>query len=303
MKKKIAFGLLFLLLVFGALEAQYHFFLRSNRYWSNAGVFSTDGRIQSTGANNALRLAYSGSYYTEMVANDEGEFEITKVISRAGENESSLVFDCTLSGPDESRQGQLYMYVERDTAITSWGGSPDMAIKVSMRNTAESGVGVGHMRGMEIVSSNRGTTGDVVCGYFSAESRSGMESSSIKPLWLIYDQSGNVNTDHMGLFIQCNSQSSVGTNYGINLTTTNYNQVREYAIFIDSNAGSWTNAISFNGTITSAFDFQGTDGTSAAYYEAGMTDTGATAADLDGWIRVTIDGNTLYLYCYADIPT
>lgn len=302
MKKKLIFGFIFLLLAFGFLEAQYHFFLRSNRYWSNAGVFSTDGRIQSVGANNALRLAYSGSYYTEMVANDEGEFEITKVISRAGENESTLVFDCTISGPDESRQGQLNMWVERDTAITSWGGSPDMAIKVTMRNSAESGVGVGHMRGMEIVSSNRGTTGDVVCAYFSAESRSGKESSSIRPLWLIYDQSGNVNTDHMGLFIQCNSQSDVGTNYGINLTTTNYAQTREYAIFVDSNAGSWTNGLSFNGTLTNAFDFQGTDGTSAAGYNAGFTGPAAYAVP-DGYIKVDIGGNTQYIYTFTVLPT
>lgn len=273
MKKKFFVILIALFTIVLFLEAQYHIFHRANRYWHNNGRFSTDNRIQSIGANNALRLAYSSSYYTEMVANDEGEFEITKTISRAGENESTLVFDITLQGQDEARQGQLNMFVERDTAITSWGGSPDMAIKVSMRNSAESGVGIGHMRGMEIVSSNRGTTGDVVCAYFSAESRSGKESSSIRPLWIIYDQSGNVNTDHMGIFIQCNSQSNVGTNYGINLTTTNYNQTREYAIFVDSNAGSWTNGLSFNGTITNVFDFQNTDGTNGAGYNAGYTTT------------------------------
>lgn len=302
MKRKFIFGLIFLLLVFGFLEAQYHFFLRANRYWSNAGVFSTDNRIQSVGANNALRLAYSGAYYTEMVANDEGEFEITKTITRAGENESTLVFDTTWQGQDESRQGIIYIYGERDTAITSWGGSPDMLIKAHIRNTAANTTTGAHMRGMEIVASNRSTTGDVVPAYFSAESRSGSESASIKSLWLIYDQSGNVNTDHMALFIQCNSQSDVGTNYGIFLTSTSYAQTREYAIFIDSNAGSWTNGLSFNGTITNVFDFQGTDGTSGAGYNASFTNPAAFAVP-DGYIKVDIGGNTQYIYTYTTIPS
>ncbi|MCK4758595.1 MAG: hypothetical protein KAT69_01025, partial [Candidatus Aminicenantes bacterium] len=286
MKKKLIFGFIFLLLAFGFLEAQYHFFLRANRYWSNAGVFSTDGMIQTIGTDNKIRLAYSGGRYTDIVANDEGELYIGKAITRSGDNESVLVFEVLWQGPDESRQGIIHVYGERDTAITSWGGSPDMLLKMAIRNTADNSTTGAHMRGMEIVSSNRSTTGDVVSAYLSAESRSGSESAQIMPLWLIYDQSGNVNTNHSGLYIQDNSQSNVGTNRGIFLTTTNYNQTREYAIFIDSNAGSWTNAISFNGTITSAFDFEGTDGTSAAYYEAGMTDDGSTAADLDGWIRV-----------------
>lgn len=306
MKKKFIFGFIFLLIVFGALEAQYHFFLRANRYWSNAGDFSTDGVITSIGAgDNGLKLAYSGGRFTTMIANDEGELDLTKVISRAGEGESTLVFDTTWSGQDEARQGIINIWGERDTAITSWGGSPEMGIKMTIRSQVAHGVGTYHVRGMEIVTESRSpsTMGDIVAAYFSAGSQSGTESTSIRPLWVIYDQSGNVNTDHSGIYIQDNSQSQVGTNYGIRLTTTNYNLVREYGIFIDSLNGSWTNAISFNGTITSAFDFEGTDGTSAAYYEAGMTDTGATAANLDGWIRVTIDGNTLYLYCYADIPT
>ena len=300
--KKLAIFMIVLLVGFAVLEAQYHFLLRANRYWDNDGVLSTDGRIQTIGTSNTLRIAYSNALYTDIVANDEGELEIEKIVDNSSENESVLVFDVTWQNVDEARQGVINLYAERDTAITSWGGSPDMAIKVTQRNTAASGVGVGHMRGMEIVTSNRSTTGDVVSAYFSSESRSGTSSSSIKSLWLIYDQSGTVNTDHMGLFIQCNSQSNTGTNYGINLTTTNYNQTREFAVFVDSNAGSWTNGLSFNGTITNTFDFQNTDGTNGAGYNAGYTNPAAYAVP-DGYITVDIGGNTQYIYTYTTIPS
>ena len=302
--KKLAIFLVVVLVCFGFLEAQYHFLLRANRYWDNDGVFSTDGRIQTIGASNTLRLAYSNSLYTDIVCNDEGELEIAKVVDNSSENESVLVFDISWQNVDEARQGVINLYAERDedAAITSWGGSPDMTIKVTQRNYADNGVGVGHMRVMEIVASNRSTTGDVVSAYFSSESRSGTSSSSIKSLWLIYDQSGNVNTDHMGLFIQCNSQSDVGTNYGINLTTTSYAQTREFAMFIDSNAGSWTNGISFNGTMTNVFDFEGTTGTSGAGYNASYT-TPAAFAVPDGYIKVDIGGNTQYIYTYTVLPT
>lgn len=305
MKRKFSIALMVIatFIMFSMASAVgYHFLFRSNRYWDNDGIFSTDNRLQSWGTNNALRLAYSDSLYTEIVANDEGELEISKIVDLPSENESVLVFDITWQNVDEARQGVINLYAERDTAITSWGGSPDMAIKVAIRNTADNGVGVGHMRGQEIVASNRSTTGDVVCAYFSAESRSGTESSSIRSLWLIYDQSGNVNTDHMGLFIQDNSQSDVGTNYGIYLTSTNYAQTREYAIFVDNNAGSWTNGLSFNGTITNAFDFESTDGTNAAGYNASYTNPAAYAVP-DGYIKVDIGGNTQYLYTWTTAPS
>ncbi len=301
MKKKLFIGLTALLVLTAFIFAQYHVIHRSNRYWRNNGIFSTDNRIQSFGVNNKLRLAYSSGLYTDIVANDEGELEIEKIVDNSSENESVLVFDITWQNVDEARQGVINMYAERDTAITSWGGSPDMVLKITQRNTAASGVGVGHMRAIEAVTSNRSTTGDVVSAYFSSESRSGTSSSSIKSLWLIYDQSGTVNTDHMGLFIQCNSQSNTGTNYGINLTTTNYNQTREYAMFIDSNAGSWTNAISFNGTITNVFDFENTNGTNGAGYNASYSTTGSGA--VDGYIKVDVGGNTLYIYLWPSIPS
>src|SRR4030042_1002644 len=134
-KRKLIFGVLTLLLVFTFASATgYHLLFRSNRFWDNNGILSTDNRLQSAGANNAFRLAYSDSYYTEMTCNDEGEFSIEKVITRAGENESTLVFDTTWQGQDESRQGIIYLYGERDTAVTSWGGAQDFGLKMSVRN-------------------------------------------------------------------------------------------------------------------------------------------------------------------------
>lgn len=284
------------------LHAQYHFLLGANQYWSNAGVFSTHGRLQSIGTANGLRLAYSEGRYTDIVANDAGELEIEKTLDQAGENYSLINFDATWTGIDESRQGIINIWGSREGGLTSWGGSPDMGIKITLRNYNENTLGEGHLRGMEIVSSNRGIMGNVKSAYFSAESRSGTESTAITPLHLIYDQSGNVNTWHSGLYIQDNSQSNVGTNYGIFLTTTNYNQTREYGYFLDSNAGSWTNGMSFNGTITNVFDFEGTAGTSGAGYNASFT-TPAAFAVPDGYIKVDIGGNTQYIYTYTVLPT
>ncbi len=313
MKKKLIFGLIFLLLAFGFLEAQYHFFLRANRYWSNTGIFSTDGQIRSIGTSNGLRLGYTPSRYVDMACNDDGELEFDVEITRAGENFSTMQFWTDWANVDENRKGVINIFASRDNVLTAQagdglpgsGGSPDMGMQIAIRNRAANPTNY-HLRGIESKASNKeagSILGDVVASYFSAESLSGTQSTRIMAQWLTYDQSGGVNTSHTGLYVLCNSQSNVGTNYGVQITTTAWNQVREYALFIDSNGGSWTNAISFNGTITSALDFEGTDGTSAAYYEAAMTEDGSTAADLDGWIRVTIDGNVLYILCYANIPT
>ncbi len=313
MKKKLIFGLIFLLLAFGFLEAQYHFFLKANRYWSNTGIFSTDGQVRSIGTSNGLRLGYTPSRYIDMACNDDGELEFEVEITRAGENFSTMQFWTEWANVDENRKGVINIFASRDNVLTAQagdglpgsGGSPDMGVQIYVRNNEAQPTNY-HIRGIESIASNKDSgavLGDVVAGYYSAESRSGTSSTRIIGLHVIYDQSGGTNTSNTGIFLQCNSQSDVGTSYGIQINTTNYNQVREYALFIDSNGGSWTNAISFNGTITSALDFEGTDGTSAAYYEAGMTDNGATANDLDGWIRVTIDGNVLYILCYANLPT
>lgn len=306
--KKILIGLMafilvagFFTLAFPQITGKYLGFTAS-RYWDNNGVLKTDSRIETWGTNNTIRLAYNDNLYTDIVANDEGELEIEKIVDNSSENESVLVFDITWQNVDEARQGVINIYAERDTAITSWGGSPDMVLKMAQRNTAASGVGVGHMRVVEGVASNRSTTGDVVVGYFSAESRSGSSSSNIISQWLIYDQSGNVNTNHMGLYIQDNSQSAVGTNYGINLTSTNYNITREFGYFLDSNAGSWTNGMSFNGTVTNVFDFEGTAGTSGAGYNASFATPSAFAVP-DGYIKVDIGGNTQYIYTYTTLPT
>lgn len=303
-KFKVISGLIALLLIAVFLQAQYHVIHRSNRYWKNDGIFSTDNRIQSMGVNNKLRLAYSGGIYADMVSNDEGEFELEKTITLAGEGYSTMVFDTTWSGQDEARQGIINIWGERDTAITSWGGSPEMGIKMTLRNEVAHGVGTYHLRGVEVVIENRGpgTMGDIVCAYFSAGSQSGSQSSSIRPLWVIYDQSGGVNTEHTGIYIQDNSQSQVGTNYGIKLVTTNYNLVREYGYFLDSLNGSWTNGMSFNGTITNVFDFEGTAGTSGAGYNAGYTNPSGYAVP-DGYIKVDIGGNTQYIYTWTTIPS
>jgi len=303
-KWKIATFIFAVLTIAIFLQAQYHVFHRSNRYWSNAGVFSTDGMIQSWGTDNALRLSYSGAYYTEMVANDEGEFEISKTVSRDGETESSLQFWTDWEGADEARKGVINIFASRDNVLTSPGGSPDMGMQIYVRNNAAN-ASTYHLRGLESIAANKdsgATIGEIIAAYFSTESRSGTESAHLRTIQVNYDQSGNVNTSHTGVYVFCNSQSNVGTNYGIQVTTSAYNQTREYAIFIDSNAGSWTNGLSFNGTLTNAFDFESTDGTNAAGYNAGYTGPAAWVIP-DGYIKVDIGGNVQYIYTWTTLPT
>lgn len=52
-----------------------------------------------------------------------------------------------------------------------------------------------------------------------------------------------------------------------------------------------------------AFGFESNmDLDTTAHYNASISHDGSTAADLDGWISVDIDGHQLYIYCYADKP-
>jgi len=303
MKRKIIITIIALFAIVLFLEAQYHVFHRANRYWHNNGTFSTDGRIQSIGTSNGLRLAYAGNRYIDMVANDDGELEFEVDITRAGENYSTMQFWTGWSNVDENRKGVINIFASRDTICSSPGGSPDMGMQIAVRNRVVNSSSY-HLRGLESIASNKeggATCGDVIAAYFSAESLSGCTSTAIKTVQINYDQSGNVNTDHCGLYVLCNSQSNVGTNRGIYITTASWNQTREYAMFIDTNAGSWTNGVSFNGTITNAFDFENTDGTNAAGFNASYATTGAGA--VDGYIKVDVGGNTLYIYLWPGVPS
>ena len=75
-RSKWAIGFIVLLLAFSVLSAQYHFFLRIDRYWDNDGIFSTDNRIQSAGTSNTLRAKYSDSGYADLSADSSGNLVI-----------------------------------------------------------------------------------------------------------------------------------------------------------------------------------------------------------------------------------
>ena len=75
-RSKWAIGFIVLLVAFSIVSAQYHFFLRADRYWDNDGVFSTDNVIQSAGTSNALRAKYSGSLYADLTADSSGNLVI-----------------------------------------------------------------------------------------------------------------------------------------------------------------------------------------------------------------------------------
>jgi hypothetical protein len=303
MKKKAILGALGILVIFVFLQAQYHFLFKTNRYWDNNGVFSTDGRIQTVGESNTVRYAYTNSLYTDIKADEYGELYIGKVLD-TGENESALNFEISYESADELRQGAIYFYGQRPegSECTSWGGSPDMAMKMHLRNYSASGLAALSQRVAEFICSNRGTLQDIWAVYASAESRSGTSSNGIYAGQFNYDQSGNVNTEHAGIWVHDNSQSDVGTNYGVKLWTANYNQTREYAFWIGSQNGSWVNGVSFNDAITYVFDFENTDGTNGAGYNAGFTGPAGYAVP-DGYITVDIGGNIQYIYTWTTKPT
>lgn len=274
------------------------FSVDSGKTLTISGTVDSCGQARSTIFTGAGTVAYTAT--SELVHPINIEMDMTQ-------NTTLISLDGAATDLTHGvRQGALQIYVTRSSgyAMTGTDGNPDCAMKVVAYQRSASGTN-GRTRALDITADIRdaGSSGQFVEGMqMTAKSRSGTTVVDMTTARFIIDNGATASGNIVGVQVQDVSQSATGTMYGILLNTSNYNIVREFGIFIDSNAGSWTNAISFNGTITNVFDFESTDGTNGAGYNAGYTNPAGYAVP-DGYIKVDIGGNTQYIYTWTTVPS
>ncbi len=231
---------------------------------------------------------------------DPGGFQYTHDI--ALENDRGMYLIITPTNTTKgARQGALAISEVRTTALTATDGNPDCAIKIQVSNKSAS-PDLWRGRGIDISVRNYGTyTGHTASGiYCTAENSTGADLGGDLIAGEFHSK-GNGVTD--GNVFACKlydeSQSSTGTHAALYIDCTNDSAfTRGYCIWINSGASSgWTNGITFDGNITNALDFAEEDGTNGATRNTGYTTTG----NLDGKIRVDVNGNTLYIPLYDGI--
>jgi len=313
-RTKWAIGFVVLLVAFSVLSAQYHFFLRANRYWDNDGVFSSDNIIQTFGASNAIRIAYSGGVYQDISCDANGvlNFDFTNMSS--GDSSKVIDIDATPTNlVGGIRQGAVNITMDRtsDYTMTASDGNSDEGLKVTVQNRSASG-DYWRGRAAQFLTEIRDTSPEVAGAYFmeglyvAVKNRSGTTMNDAGYMTALKAETNHNATgtcEVIGVNVHDITQSSTASAlYGIKVTTGAYAITRTHGLYISSGAGSWTNGISFNDTITNAFDFENTDGTNAAGYNASFT-TPAAYAVPDGYIKVDIGGNTQYIYTYTALPT
>ena len=312
--KKVAIGLVVLLVAFGFLEAQYHFLLRANRYWDNDGILSSDNRIQTIGSNNAIRIAYSAGVYQDITCDANGVLNFDFTDMSSGDSSKVIDIDATPTNLTGGvRQGAVNITMNRtsDYTMTAADGNSDEGLKVTVQNRSASS-DYWRGRAAQFLTEIRDTSPEVAGAYFmeglyvAVKNRSGTAMNAagyMTALKAETNHNGSGACEVIGVNVnditQASTQSAL---YGIKITTGNYAITRTHAYYISSTAGSWTNGISFNDTITNAFDFEDTDGTNAAGYNASFATPNAYAVP-DGYIKVDIGGNTQYIYTWTTLPT
>ena len=333
MKKKFIFGLIFLLLAFGFLEAQYHFFLRTNRYWSNAGRFSTDHRIQSIGANNTLRAAYSNSLYFDIVCasdgtadlNNAGQINFTeRAVANRGEGTYLFANGLAIGNSGEPGDSQgIKMEFDWGSTDTDLTGNGRMAHGLDIKMTMEqswdftSNDRNAVIRGARIQGWSQDDVGGKVVGaYINARAEGTAEIQGIiggtddGPGVIAIDArtelgTGAVITTPAVVGVKIFHNSKTGSNLIGHYKAINIFQPllptqtgTKYGIWFgdDNNTGyPYDYALGFSSEL---------DLDTVAHYDEDYTASGVdTLTDVDGWIIVEIDGNPLYIYCFKTIPS
>ena len=333
MKKKLVFGLIFLLLAFGFLEAQYHFFLRANRYWSNTGIFSTDHRIVSVGANNTLRAAYSPGSYFEIVCASDGTSDFTgtgqinfteRAVANRGEGTYLFANGLAIGDAGEPGDAQgIKMEFDWGTTPTLTGSGKNvhgLDIKMTMdqewdftsadRNATVRGARLqgwseddigGRIMGAYINARAEGTSTvegiiggtDDGPGVVAIEARTELGTSAVI-----------TTPDVVGVLIFHNGKSGsnlIGDYKAINicqpLMPTQTGTM--YGIWFGDDNN--TNFYPYD----YAFGFSSElDADTTAHYNDSISSNGVdTQSDVDGWIIVEIDGHALYIYCFGTKPS
>jgi len=331
MKKKLIFGFIFLLLAFGFLEAQYHFFLRANRYWSNAGIFCTDNKIQSIGTSNTIRSSYTSARYAEFVCASDGTADFNNMgqinfKERAIENRGTATYmfaDYLAVGnegiPDDAQGARLYF---------DWGSTPTLTgdgrmvhgldVRMQMEQdwsftTAKRNAVI---RGARIQAYSYNDVGSRVMGaYINARADGGGE----------FDIEGIISgaIDGPGI-VSIEARTEIGTDTEITTpavagilcrhnSTTGSDLIGDYmAVYLHQpfhisqtgdSYGIWfANDGGTGDPYNYALGFSSELDTNTVAHYAETLGASLTATDVDGWISVEIDGQQLYIYCFKTKP-
>jgi len=216
------------------------------------------------------------------------------------ENQKGLYVDITPTDLTHgTRQGAIAITMSRSAAyaMTGTDGNPDTALKITLSQRSASGA-YGRSRAMDVTTDLRDSASEsqfIEGMQMTAKSRSGTTLVDLTVARFLIDNGGAASGDIVGVQIQDNSQSATGTTYGFLLNSAAYAIDREYGIYIDSLAGSWVNAISFDGAITNVLDFAESDGTNGATLKAGAYSTSGNEVKL----AIDVAGTTYYLIGYA----
>jgi len=318
-------------LVFGFLEAvgQYHVFHRANRYWHNNGRFSTDHRIQSIGSSNTLRAAYTNALYFDIVCASDGTADLNntgqinfKERAVANRGEGTYLFANGLAVGNEGVPGDSQgIKMEFD-----WGSTPTLTgngrmvhgldIKMTMEQdwnfTSNDRNAV--IRGARIQGWSQDDVGGRVMGmYLNARAEGTFEIQGIiggtddGPGVIALEARTELGTSAVittpavvGVLIFHNSKTGsnlIGHYKAINicqpLLPTHTGTI--YGIWFgdDNNTGyPYDYAFGFSSEL---------DLDAVAHYNSGFSTHGQ--GTVDGWIKVEIDGNPLYIYLWPTKPS
>jgi len=199
-----------------------------------------------------------------------------------------------------SRQGALHVEMGRSVVMTGADGNPDVALKVTNSDWSDGGSGYARIRGMDLKAQNDGDNGNstvfINAVYITAENATGMANSGNMTVGEFnMKNNGTITGENIGILIQDQSQGSVtGETTGLKITTSAYAITREYAITVESGAGSWTDIIHFNDTRhTNLLRFDTVGGCASV-------DSGATGDNSTHKIKVDMAGTAGYIAVFAD---
>ena len=202
----------------------------------------------------------------------------------------------TFGDPDHRTYG-LVLNGNRSGAAGATFDGTDTTLDVRMTNAVANDAAY-DMQGMYIKTRNSigGTSGSVTGAKIEVDSQSGSTSTTIHGLDVYVSQDSSTPTEVVGIRIYDDNQDGTGTNYGLLMDGGYTGIAREYGIYLNSVTGSsWTNGITFDGTLTNVLDFAEADGTNGAKAGVGtITVPGTTSA----MIKIDIAGTTYYIPAY-----
>lgn len=275
MKRKIITCIIALFAIVLLLEAQYHVFHRANRYWHNNGTFSTDNRIQTFGANNALRVSYNNSVYREFTIDSDGELD--------------------LDGP---------MYLNYAPTGTSGFNLIEVDYDVE-------GIVTDSARGIYSHVTNRSDTaiiGELTAGEFKVRSQDS-DTTSVKGIHVSIDAKANTITTGRGIEISIDAGESehggITTAQGLRVAHNSSGTHTTIQGIIVEGPGTWTDGIALAGTFTDGIDMSSGTATTDIKLQNGETIYNSTNGTINVLGRIKFDENAIAhrgtaTYMFAD---